>query len=86
LPVIIELAGHRLMTTVISHSFQTRQGSHWVTNQALSSAAMVKKMVENELRHGDFSNLEARVERIQELVNRHLLEPEYERSLLLLAA
>lgn len=74
------------MTTVISHSFQTRQGSRWVTNQALSSAAMVKKMVENELRHGDFSNLEARVERIQELVNRHLLEPEYERGLLLLAA
>lgn len=47
---------------------------------------MVKKMVENELGRGDFSNLEARVERIQELVNRHLLEPECERGLLLLAA
>jgi DNA-binding NtrC family response regulator len=74
------------MTAVISHSFQTRQGSRWVINQALSSAAMVRKIVENDLRRGDFSNLEARVERIQELVNRHLLEPEYERGLLLLAA
>ena len=74
------------MTAVISHSLQTRQGSRWVINQALSSATMVKKMVELDLRHGDFSNLEARVERIQELVNRHLLEPEYERGLLLLAA
>ncbi len=74
------------MTAVISHSLQTRQGSRWVINQALSSATMVKKMVELDLRHGDFSNLETRVERIQELVNRHLLEPEYERGLLLLAA
>lgn len=74
------------MTAPISHSLQPRQGSRWVTNQALSSATMVTKMVENDLRHGDFSNLEARVERIQELVDRHLLTPEYERSLLLLAA
>ena len=74
------------MTVLISHSFQTGQGSRWVINQALSSAAMVKQMVENDLRRGDFSNLETRVERIQELVNRHLLAPEYERGLLLLAA
>jgi DNA-binding NtrC family response regulator len=74
------------MTALIPHSFQTGQGSRWVINQALSSAAMVKQMVENDLRHGDFSNLEARVERIQELVDPHLLKPEYERGLLLLAA
>lgn len=74
------------MTAVIPNSFQTGQGSRWVINQALSSAAMVKQMVENDLRRGDFSNLETRVERIQELVDRHLLKPEYERSLLLLAA
>jgi DNA-binding NtrC family response regulator len=81
-----ELAVNRLMTSLIPHSFRAGQGSRWVTNQALSSAAMVKKMVENDLRHGDFSNLETRVERIQELVSRHLLEPEFERGLLLLAA
>ena len=74
------------MTALILHGFQTAQGSRWVINQALSSAAMVKQMVENDLRRGDFSNLETRVERIQELANRHLLEPEYERGLLLLAA
>src|SRR6266404_4883398 len=74
------------MTALIPHGFQTAQGSRWVINQALSSAAMVKQMVENDLRRGDFSNLETRVERIQELANRHLLEPEYERGLLLLAA
>ncbi len=85
MPSIFELAGNR-MTAVISDGFQTGQGSRWVINQALSSAAMVKQMVENDLRRGDFSNLEARVERIQELVDRHLLKPDYERSLLLLAA
>jgi len=47
---------------------------------------MVKKMVEDDLRHGDFSNLEARVERIHELVSQHLFSPEYECALLLLAA
>ena len=47
---------------------------------------MVKKMVEHELRRGDFSNLEARVERIQQLANQHLLEPDDECALLLLAA
>src|SRR5205807_8654846 len=74
------------MTAMISDTLQTRQRSRWVINQTLSSATMVKKMVEHELRQGDFSNLEARVERIQELANQHLLEPEYECALLLLAA
>ena len=74
------------MTAAISHSLQPRQGSRWLINQALSSATMVTKMVENDLRHGDFSNLEVRVERIQELVDRQMLKPECERRLLLLAA
>jgi len=74
------------MAAVLPYSFQARQGSRWLINQALTSATMIKKMVENDLRYGDFSNLEARVERIQELVDRHLLEPDYERGLLLLAA
>src|SRR5438552_7372154 len=74
------------MTAMISDTLQTRQGSRWLINQALSSATMVKKIVEHELRRGDFSNLEARVERIQQLANQHLLEPDDECALLLLAA
>src|SRR5437588_2836661 len=74
------------MTAMTSDTLQTRQRSRWVINQALSSATMVKKMVEHELRRGDFSNLEARVERIQELANQRLLDPESECALLLLAA
>jgi DNA-binding NtrC family response regulator len=47
---------------------------------------MVETMVKDELRCGDFSQIQGRIERIEELVNEHLLEPERERSLLLLAA
>jgi len=43
-------------------------------------------MVKDELRRGDFLQVQSRVGRIEELVNEHLLETEQERSLLLLAA
>ena len=61
-------------------------GSRFHVSQAVSSARMVETMVKDELRRGDFSQIQGRVERIEELVNEHLLEPEQERSLLLLAA
>jgi DNA-binding NtrC family response regulator len=47
---------------------------------------MVETMVKDELRRGDFLQVQSRVGRIEELVNEHLLETEQERSLLLLAA
>lgn len=61
-------------------------GSRFHVSQAVSSARMVETMVRDELRRGDFSQTQCRVERIQELVNEHLLESEVERSLMLLAA
>jgi DNA-binding NtrC family response regulator len=66
------------------------EGSRFVASQsaghAANSAAQVTRMVENELRAGDFSQVDLRMERIQELVDQHLLEPAHERRLLLLAA
>ena len=65
----------------------TRQaGSRFVMNQALSSAQMVERMVVDEMRRGEFSQLEARVARIEELVNQGFLKREDERRLRLLAA
>lgn len=60
--------------------------SRFHVSQAVSSARMVETMVKDELRRGDFGETHSRVMRIEELVNEHLLEPEQERSLLLLAA
>ena len=61
-------------------------GSRFHVSQAVSSARMLETMVKDELRRGDFSQTQGRVERIQELVNEHLLDSELERSLILLAA
>lgn len=47
---------------------------------------MVEAMIIDELRRGNFSQVEVRVERIEELVGEHLLETDRERKLLLLAA
>jgi len=47
---------------------------------------MVKRMVETDLRQGDFTLLDARIERIEELVSQHVLRADDERKLLLLAA
>lgn len=61
-------------------------GNRFVANQAFSSAQMVRQMVLDEMRRGDFSNLTARVTRIEELVRQALLKREDERRLTLLAA
>jgi DNA-binding NtrC family response regulator len=60
--------------------------SRFHVSQAVSSARMVETMVKDELRRGEFGQTQSRVVRIEELVNEHLLEPEQERRLLLLAA
>lgn len=69
-----------------SELFKTESSSRWLANQAASSANMIEKMIREELRRGDFSNMAERVRRIEELVNEHLLESSRERELLLLAA
>jgi DNA-binding NtrC family response regulator len=74
------------MSTYPSPLSNLSSGSRFHVSQAVSSARMVETMVKDELRRGDFSQIQGRVERIQELVNEHLLEPEVERSLMLLAA
>jgi len=74
------------MSTQSSQLFNTNQNSRWLANQAGSSAGMVDRMVREELRRGDFSQMAARVARIEELVGEHMLEVERERELLLLAA
>ncbi len=74
------------MSTHTSQLFNTSPGSRWLTNQAVSSAGMVDKMTREDLRRGDFSEMDVRVARIEELVNEHVLEAEHERELLLLAA
>jgi DNA-binding NtrC family response regulator len=74
------------MSTDSSQVLSFSIGSRFHASQAVSSASMVEKMVKDELRRGEFSQIEARVERIEELVNEHLLEPDRERSLLLLGA
>lgn len=62
------------------------QRNSFVANQALSSAQMVRQMVLDEIRRGDFSNLQARVVRIEELVQQGFLRREDERRLTLLEA
>jgi len=47
---------------------------------------MIEKMVREELRRGDYSKMNERVTRIEELVSEHVLETARERELLLLAA
>lgn len=74
------------MSTQSSQFFNTNQNSRWLANQAGSSAGMVDRMVREDLRRGDFSQMVARVARIEELVGEHMLEAERERELLLLAA
>ena len=74
------------MSTHPSELLNLASGSRFHVSQAVSSARMVETMVKDELRRGDFSQTQGRVGRIEELVNEHLLEPEQERSLLLLAA
>jgi DNA-binding NtrC family response regulator len=66
--------------------FNAPATSPFLVNQAVGSASMVDRMVRDDLRRGEFSDMNARVERIQELVNEHVLEPAHERELLLLAA
>lgn len=60
--------------------------SRYLVSQALSSAGMIERMVKDDLRRGDFSEMGARVARIEELVSEHVLEAEHERNLLLAAA
>jgi DNA-binding NtrC family response regulator len=74
------------MSTQSSQLFNPNQNSRWLANQAGSSAGMVDRMVREDLRRGDFSQMAARVARIEELVGEHMLEAERERELLLLAA
>ncbi len=74
------------MSTHPSQLSNLSSGSRFHVSQAVSSARMVETMVKDELRRGDFFQTQSRVERIEELVSEHLLEPEQERSLLLLAA
>src|SRR5438045_853761 len=62
------------------------QVNRFVVNQAFSSAQMVRQMVLDEMRRGDFFNLAARVSRIEELVRQGFLKREDERSLTLLSA
>lgn len=74
------------MSTHPSQLLNSSSGSRFHVSQAISSARMVETMVKDELRRGDFLQVQSRVGRIEELVNEHLLETEQERSLLLLAA
>lgn len=74
------------MSTHESELFKSVSSSRWLANQAASSANMIEKMIREELRRGDFSNMAERERRIDELVNEHLLESGRERELLLLAA
>ena len=74
------------MSTHSSQVLNLSSGFRFHASQAVSSASMVETMVKDELRRGDFSEIGVRVQRIEELVNEHLLEAERERSLLLLAA
>lgn len=74
------------MSTQINQQLFGNQSSRWLTNQAVSSAEMIERMVKQELRRGDFSEFGARVRRIEELVNEHSLDSGYERRLLLLEA
>ena len=69
-----------------SELFRTASSSRWLENQAASSAGMIEKMIREELRRGDFSNMGEREKRIDELVNEHFLQSGHERELLLLAA
>ena len=74
------------MSTQQSQFFKVSSGSRWLANQAASSASMIEKMIREELRRGDFSNMHERVARVEELVNEHDLETARGRDLLLLAA
>ena len=49
------------------------RNNRFVISQAESSAQMVSQMVRDEMRRGQFSNVEARVTRIEELV-KHMVE------------
>ena len=60
--------------------------NRFVVNQASSSAQMVRQMVCDEMRRGDFSHLSARLARIDELIHQGLLSRKDERELTLLAA
>ena len=74
------------MSTQQPQIYESTSSSRWLANQASSSANMIERMVRHELRQGDFSNMPARVARIEELVGEHVLEITQERELLLLAA
>ena len=74
------------MSTQSSHFLNQSSGSRFHVSQAASSAGMVEAMIIDELRRGNFSQVDVRVERIEELVGEHLLETDRERKLLLLAA
>ena len=65
---------------------QNPPGNRYVVSQASSSAQMVRQMVRDEMRRGDFSHAAARVARIEELIQGRLLGRQDERELLLLAA
>ena len=71
---------NHLLTTSTTH------GGRFLASQALSSAQMVRHIVLDEMRRGDFSNLSERVERIDHLVREGLLVRADEHGLTLLAA
>ena len=81
---ILFLIGRRTMNSLTTSSGD--RNNRFVISQAESSAQMVSHMVRDEMRRGQFSNVEARVIRIEELVKQGLLTREVERSILLLAA
>src|SRR5260370_28500374 len=72
--------------TFLTISQGENRNNRFVISQAESSAQMVSQMVRDEMRRALFSNVEARVSRIEELVKQGFLTREVERSLLLLAA
>jgi DNA-binding NtrC family response regulator len=74
------------MSTQSSQFLNSSGASRFHVSQAASSAGMVEAMIIDELRRGNFSQVNVRVERIEELVSENLLETECERKLLLLAA